>query len=68
MFIMSASAPGLAPLTPPEGDTWCGLSATDLPVAEVLGWANKPDCGAVVLFSGNARDHAPGRDAVTALE
>jgi molybdopterin synthase catalytic subunit len=68
MFVMSDIAPGLALLTPPVGDTWCGLSAADLPVVEVLAWANKPDCGAVVLFSGNARDHAPGRDAVTALE
>jgi len=26
-----------------------------------------PDCGAVVLFSGTVRDHADGRDDVTAL-
>src|SRR5206468_2217019 len=30
-------------------------------------WAVRPDCGAVVLFSGTARDHAPGRPDVQRL-
>ena len=48
-------------------DDWCALHAEDLPVQEALDWVNKPDCGAVVLFTGNARDHAPERPDVTEL-
>lgn len=49
-------------------DTWVALMATPLPVAEAAGWVVRPDCGALVLFSGTARDHAPGRDGVHRLE
>jgi molybdopterin synthase catalytic subunit len=55
-------------LEPPEGDTWLGLSAEPLPVAEALSWAVRPDCGGLVLFSGTARDHAEGRPGVERLE
>ena len=34
----------------------------------VYDWAVRPDCGAVVLFSGTVRDHAEGRAGVTHLE
>ena len=57
-----------APLVPPEGDTWLGLSAAPLPVAEATSWAVRPDCGGLVLFSGTARDHADGRPGVEKLE
>jgi len=57
-----------SPLEPPEGDTWLGLSTSPLPVATALQWAERPDCGAVVLFSGTARDHAEGRPGVERLE
>jgi molybdopterin synthase catalytic subunit len=58
-----------APLTPPAaGDTWVGLAAGPLPVAEAAGWAVRPDCGGLVLFSGTARDHADGRSGVHRLE
>ena len=30
-------------------------------------WVERPDCGAVVVFVGNARDHAPGREGVVEL-
>jgi molybdopterin synthase catalytic subunit len=56
------------PFTPPEGDTWLGLSAGPLPVAEAVSWATRPDCGGLVLFSGTARDHAEGRPGVERLE
>lgn len=49
-------------------DTWVGLSDADLPLAEVSAWAVRPDCGAVVTFSGTARDHSTGRDGVEVLE
>lgn len=55
-------------LAPPEGDTWLGLSAGPLPVAEAVSWATRPDCGGLVLFSGTARDHAEGRPGVEQLE
>jgi len=55
-------------LTAPEGETWLGLSASPLPVAEAVAWAVRPDCGGLVLFSGTARDHAEGRPGVERLE
>lgn len=62
------------PLTPPGDDagdapseTWLALTTTPLPVAEVYDWCVRPDCGAVVLFSGTVRDHAEGRAGVAHL-
>ena len=52
----------------PDGDTWLGLTSEPLPVERVLHWVGRPDCGAVVVFSGNARDHAEGRPGVVALD
>lgn len=56
----------LAP--PPDGDTWFGLSAERLPAGVALDWAAVPSCGAVVCFSGTARDSSIGRPNVTGLE
>jgi molybdopterin synthase catalytic subunit len=53
---------------PASGDTWVALADGPLPVALAAEWAVRPDCGAVVSFSGTARDHAPGRPGVTSLE
>jgi molybdopterin synthase catalytic subunit len=53
---------------PPDANTWIGLSVSPLPVAEATTWAVRPDCGALVLFSGTARDHAEGRPGVHQLE
>ena len=39
-----------------------------MPVTAAADWVVRPDCGAVVLFSGTARDHAPGRPGVEQLE
>jgi len=56
-------------LSPPEGsDTWLGLSADPLPSAAIAKWVVLPSCGAVVQFSGTARDHAAGRPGVDLLE
>jgi molybdopterin synthase catalytic subunit len=53
-------------VTPPDtSDTWVELSADVLPVGAAYDWAVRPQCGAVVLFSGTVRDHADGRDHVT---
>ena len=43
---------------PSLGDTWLGLTESDLPVSDAYEWAVQPTCGAVVLFSGTVRDHA----------
>ncbi|WP_436793515.1 molybdenum cofactor biosynthesis protein MoaE [Actinospongicola halichondriae] len=56
----------LAP--PAHGDDWLGLSSTSLPVHDASSWAERADCGGVVTFTGNARDHSTGRPGVDALE
>src|SRR3954469_23949084 len=53
---------------PTSGDVWLGLSGEPLPVTAAAEWVVRPDCGAVVVFSGTARDHAPGRPGVEQLE
>lgn len=53
---------------PADGDTWVALSHDPLPVGAATDWAVLPSCGAVVLFSGTARDHAAGRPDVSLLE
>ena len=53
---------------PSDGDTWVGLGADRLPVGAATDWVARPDCGAVALFVGTARDHAGTREGVTALE
>jgi molybdopterin synthase catalytic subunit len=51
-----------------EGNDWLALTHEPLPVAAAHDWAVRPDCGAVVVFSGTVRDHAEGRSGVTELE
>ena len=54
----------MRPVIPPvDGDDWLGLTDAELPVGELYEWCVRPDCGAVVLFSGTVRDHAEGRPA-----
>ncbi|MEZ5409804.1 MAG: molybdenum cofactor biosynthesis protein MoaE [Acidimicrobiales bacterium] len=53
---------------PPEGDTWTALHDGPLPAEAVSAWAVLPSCGAVVTFSGTARDHSVGREGVSRLE
>ena len=59
----------MRPVIPPvDGDDWLGLTDAELPVGELYEWCVRPDCGAVVLFSGTVRDHADGRTDVRRLE
>jgi len=51
-----------------DQDTWVDLSSDILPVQAVGEWATVARCGAVVVFTGTARDHSVGRDGVTRLE
>ena len=53
---------------PATGDDWVALTDETLPIDAAYQWAVRPDCGAVVLFSGTVRDHAEGRPGVTSLE
>jgi len=53
---------------PDSGEDWFAIGEPALPVGDVYAWAVRPDCGAVVLFSGTVRDHADGRDGVELLE
>jgi molybdopterin synthase catalytic subunit len=38
-----------------------------LPLGAVADWAVRPDCGAVVTFTGTVRDHADGRSGVSRI-
>ena len=53
---------------PPDLDTWLLLTEDPLPVGAAADWVVRPDCGAVVVFSGTARDRAAGRKGVDQLE
>jgi molybdopterin synthase catalytic subunit len=56
-------------VTPPAyDDEWVGLSAEPLPLGAATDWVVLPRCGAVVVFSGTARDHSVDRDDVSLLE
>lgn len=57
-----------ARLVPPLGDDWVALSGAELPVPQASRWVVRPDCGATVIFTGTARDHAEGRPGVHRLE
>ena len=55
-------------LPPDVGETWVGLGQHALPVGHAADWAGRPDCGAVVLFTGTARNHSGERQGVHRLE
>lgn len=55
------------PVTSPRGDDWIGLTHDLLPTEAANVWATTPRSGAVVCFLGVVRDHAEGREGVTAL-
>ena len=56
-------------LVPPRSDDdWVGLTDEPIPVGRAVAWAERPHCGAVVLFTGTVRDHADGRPGVSELE
>jgi molybdopterin synthase catalytic subunit len=50
-----------------SGDTWLELTEEVLDVGAAYAWSVLPSCGAVVVFSGTARDHSEGRDGVEGL-
>lgn len=46
---------------------WVALAPTELDVQEASDWVLRPDCGAVVTFTGAVRDHSDGRSGVREL-
>jgi molybdopterin synthase catalytic subunit len=52
---------------PTDSNDWFGLTDQPLPIGDAYEWAVRPNCGAVVLFSGTIRDHAEGREGVDHL-
>ncbi len=44
------------------------LTDEEISLDEAAHWVARPDCGAVVTFGGNVRDHAEGRAGVSVLE
>lgn len=52
---------------PSERD-WVEMLVDPLPLADVMSWVSRPDCGAFVTFCGTVRDHSEGRPGVTSLE
>jgi molybdopterin synthase catalytic subunit len=51
-----------------SADLWVALTTSALSVDRAASWVQRPDCGAVVVFSGTVRDHAEGRPGVSELE
>lgn len=57
-----------APHPPADGAVrWIELCSADLPVEAARRWVTRPDCGAVVVFTGVVRDHSDDLDGVTGL-
>ncbi|MEC8975075.1 MAG: molybdenum cofactor biosynthesis protein MoaE [Actinomycetota bacterium] len=56
-------------MKPPDNSlAWLGLSNDPLPAEEARLWVTEPHIGAVVTFSGVARNHSEGRNNVSLLE
>jgi molybdopterin synthase catalytic subunit len=49
-------------------DDWISVAPTELNVTELVTWATRPDCGAIVTFSGTVRSHSEAHDQITALD
>lgn len=56
-----------APINADDGRTLLAISPDRLDVGRAYDWAVDPSCGAVVVFSGTARDHSEGRPGVSSL-
>lgn len=47
---------------------WVAVTEGPLSLDALVAWATRPDCGAVVTFSGTVRDHSDDHPVVEALE
>jgi molybdopterin synthase catalytic subunit len=65
----TVSSPASMPLVAPTtSNDWCALTEDPLPVGAIYDWCVRPQCGAIVVFSGVVRDHAEHRTGVTLIE
>lgn len=55
-------------VAPASGDEWLVCVDGPLDPGTASNWVVRPSCGAVVTFTGTARDHADERTGVTLLE
>ena len=51
-----------------RGLDWIAVCPSPLLMADLITWATRPDCGAVVTFSGTVRENSGSLTGVTALE
>lgn len=47
---------------------WIELTTGEIPVAEIVAWVIRPECGAVDLFCGTVRNRSGDRNGVERLE
>jgi molybdopterin synthase catalytic subunit len=62
------SAGSLTRLPPPAGADWLACTSSALDAGAAAAWVVRPDCGAVVTFTGTVRDHAGPRTGIELLE
>lgn len=62
------SAGSLTRLPPPAGADWLACTSSVLDAGAAAAWVVRPDCGAVVTFTGTVRDHAGPRTGIELLE
>lgn len=53
---------------PPASDDWVALTSEPLELAVASEWVGRPQCGAVVVFSGLVREQADGVTGVTHID
>ena len=56
------------PVPPPDVHNWIACTKHLLNLQIASEWVGRPDCGAVVIFSGLVRDHAEGVSDVTHID
>ena len=52
----------------PDGVDWIAVTESPLSAPDLTTWATRPECGAVVAFSGTARNHSTSEHVIEALE
>jgi molybdopterin synthase catalytic subunit len=55
-------------MSPAPTSDWIAITRDPLSPEELSAWVTRPNCGAVVTFSGVVRDHSSSREDVIALE
>jgi molybdopterin synthase catalytic subunit len=58
----------MTPMPLTSASTWVAVSEAPISSDELSAWVVRPNCGAVVTFSGVVRNHSRAHDAVVSLE